>query len=314
VFPVRTAVYHKPALLAPTVEGLHIVPAGTYVDVTFGGGGHSRAILAALGPKGRLFAFDQDPAAAQNLPADPRIVFVPASFARLQTELAARGVAQVDGVLGDFGVSFHQFDTPDRGFSYRFDGPLDMRMNPQDDSRPTAADVLNNYTADELARLLRLYGDVPNAGQVARALAKHRQGPPFSRINHLLEALDRFLPRGKEYSYLSQVFQALRVEVNDELGSLQALLRQLLDVVRPGGYVSLISYHSMEDRLVKHFLSTGTFDGRVTPDVYGHVPRPFHILTRKPLVPDEDEVRDNPRARSAKLRIGQRLAPDHKAY
>lgn len=295
--------YHVPALLGPTLDGLNIQPDGVYVDATFGGGGHARAILDRLGPKGRLLAFDQDPEAQENVPEDSRLTFVAANFRHLHRFLKLHGVSEVDGVLADLGVSFHQFDEAERGFSYRFDGPLDMRMNPSMET--TAADILNHYQVEQLQRVLSEYGELRNARTVAQVVVRHRQNSPFVRIQDLLGVLGPLI-RGQRVRYLSQLFQALRMEVNDEMGALQAFLEQATEALRPGGRLVVLSYHSIEDRVVKHFFKSGNFSGKQEKDFYGRLIRPLKPLTRKPIVPDAKEIEENSRARSAKLRIAEK--------
>ena len=296
--------YHQPVLLAESIHWLNIQRGGSYVDVTFGGGGHSRAILGQLGPNGRLYAVDQDPDAQRNIPADPRFTLLAGNFRHLSALLYSQHVFQVDGILADLGVSSHQFDEPSRGFSFRADAPLDMRMGP--DTGLTAADILNDYSAEDLARILREYGEVPQPMRMARALAQYR---PLQTTGQLVEALQPFLPRHKPReanSLLAQVFQALRIEVNDEIGALLDLLAQALELLKPGGRLVVISYHSLEDRPVKHFLNSGHFDGVVRKDMYGNPLTPWQVLTRKPLTPTDSEIAANPRARSAKLRVAEK--------
>lgn len=304
------ATYHRPVMLRQCLEGLDLRPDGRYVDVTFGGGGHSWAILEQLGPQGHLYSFDQDADAerqAQALltgPRGDRFTFIRANFGDLQRELASRGAAPVDGLLADLGVSSYQFDTPERGFSTRFDGPLDMRMNP--DEGPTAADVVNEYAEGELHRIFGMYGEVQNARTLARAVVQARGSRGLHSIADLKKAIAGCTPRGKENKYLAQVFQALRIEVNDEMAVLQRMLEQCAEVLRPGGRLVVMSYHSLEDRLVKNYLAAGKFFGEADKDLYGNPQKPFEVLTRKPVTADEAELALNNRARSAKLRVGTR--------
>lgn len=304
------ATYHRPVMLQECLDGLALRPDGRYVDVTFGGGGHSWAILERLDPQGHLFSFDQDADAerqAQTLLSGPRgdrFTFIRANFGELQRELESRGAAPVDGLLADLGVSSYQFDTPERGFSTRFDGPLDMRMNP--DAGPTAADVVNEYSEAELHRIFGMYGEVQNARTLARAVAQGRGTRGLQTIADLKKAIASCTPRGKENKYLAQVFQALRIEVNNEMDVLRQLLEQCAQVLRPGGRLVVMSYHSLEDRLVKNYLASGKFHGEADKDLYGNPQKPFEVLTRKPITASEKELQLNNRARSAKLRVGER--------
>ena len=300
--------YHKPVLLRESIEGLAIKPAGTYVDTTFGGGGHASLILDKLGPDGRLFAFDQDQDAARNdSGADPRLTFIASNFRYIARFLRVHGIDKVDGILADLGVSSYQFDTPQRGFSFRYDGPLDMRMNREVEQ--TAADVLQKYNAETLQQLLSRYGEVRNAKSLATRIVEYRSKYPMRSVGDLLSAVEPLI-RGQRNRYLAQVFQALRIEVNNELDALSELLSQALDLLRPGGRLVVISYHSAEDRLVKRFLRTGNPEGKVEQDFYGHIYRPFKVLTKKAVLPSEQEIAENGRARSARLRIGERIEND----
>jgi len=299
--------YHRPVLLAECLAGLAVVPGGRYVDVTFGGGGHSARILEQL-TDGHLYGFDQDVAAEREAArlAGPHFSFVRANFRHLAAELRQRGALPVDGLLADLGVSSHQFDTAARGFSTRFDGPLDMRMDAADDSLPTATHVLNEYEESDLHRIFGMYGEVTNARTLARTVVQARRQRPLRTIGELKLAIQPVTPRGKENKYLAQVFQALRIEVNDELSALQALLTQAAEVLRPGGRLVVLSYHSLEDRLVKNFIGQGRFFGQAEKDLYGRVSLPFEALTRKPGEASADEIAQNSRARSAKLRVAAR--------
>ncbi|MDO7885753.1 16S rRNA (cytosine(1402)-N(4))-methyltransferase RsmH [Hymenobacter cheonanensis] len=301
--------YHRPVMLAECLAGLDLVPGGRYVDVTFGGGGHSARILDKL-TEGHLYSFDQDEAAERQAAelARPQFTFIRANFRHLTAELAQRGALPVDGLLADLGVSSHQFDTAERGFSTRFDGPLDMRMDPHDSSVATAADVLNDYDEAALHRIFGMYGEVTNARTLATTVVQARRQRPLRTIQELKQAIQPVVARGKENKYLAQVFQALRIEVNDELTALQEMLTQTAQVLRPGGRLVVMSYHSLEDRLVKNFLSQGKFFGQAEKDLYGRVALPFESLTRKPTEASADEVAENSRARSAKLRIGVRTS------
>ena len=297
--------YHKPVLLQACVDGLDIRPEGTYVDVTFGGGGHSRAILEKLGPEGRLFAFDQDPEAVANQPDDPRFTLIRQNFRYLRNSLRMYGVEKVNGILGDLGVSSHQFDTAERGFSWRFDAPLDMRMNP---SRPLNADqVLNEYTEEELARVLWSYGEVQRPRMVARKLVEARENESVHTTGELIRILEPLAQRKKAPVFFAQVFQALRIEVNGELDALRDLLEQSLEVLDSGGRLVIISYHSLEDRMVKIFMREGKLDGEADRDFYGNRLVPFKLISRKAIQPGEEEMEENSRARSARLRIAEKI-------
>ncbi|WP_239692081.1 16S rRNA (cytosine(1402)-N(4))-methyltransferase RsmH [Hymenobacter coccineus] len=297
--------YHRPVLLAECLAGLDVQPGGRYVDVTFGGGGHSARLLERL-TTGHLYSFDQDAdaeAEAARL-ARPQFTFVRANFRDLAAELRRRDALPVDGLLADLGVSSHQFDTPERGFSTRFDGPLDMRMDT--DGGPTAADVLNDYKEADLHRIFGMYGEVTNARTLAATVAQARRGCPLATIQELKTAIQSVMPRGKENKYLAQVFQALRIEVNQEMDALQEMLLQTADVLRPGGRLVVLSYHSLEDRLAKNFIGKGKFFGEVEKDFFGHETKPFTALNRRPEEASAEEVALNSRARSAKLRVAVR--------
>jgi 16S rRNA (cytosine1402-N4)-methyltransferase len=291
-------------MAAESLEGLAIRPAGVYVDATFGGGGHSRLILQQLGDKGRLIAFDQDEDAVRNVPGDARLTFVPHNFRFLKRFLKLYGIKAADGILADLGVSSHQLDEAERGFAYRFDAGLDMRMNRQQER--TAADVLNTYSAEALQRLFSEYGEVRNARTLAQRLVQERQSRSIDTVANLLAVVEPLI-RGKRERYLAQLFQALRIEVNDEMGALADFLAQSLEALRPGGRLVVIAYHSVEDRLVKNFLKTGNIHGTPERDFYGNIYRPFRILTKKALQASPEEIAENPRARSARLRIAERL-------
>lgn len=297
--------YHVPVMLPECLEGLAIHPDGCYVDVTFGGGGHSREILKRLGEAGRLYGFDQDADAERNIPDDPRFVFVQGNFRYLRNFMHYYGeIGAVEGLLADLGVSSHHFDDRERGFSFRFDGSLDMRMNRR--GGQTAADILNNYPEERLADLFYLYGELKTARKLAAAIVRSREARPIGTVEELLELVKPWSGRDKEKKFLAQVFQALRIEVNDELGALKEMLRQTLTVLKPGGRLVVITYHSLEDRLVKNFLKTGNFEGKVEQDFFGNVASPFRLLNSKVTVPSEEEIARNPRSRSAKLRIAER--------
>jgi 16S rRNA (cytosine1402-N4)-methyltransferase len=297
--------YHRPVMLAECLAGLDLQPGGRYVDVTFGGGGHSARILEKL-TTGHLYSFDQDAdaeAEAAKL-ARSQFTFIRANFRDLLAELQSRDALPIDGILADLGVSSHQFDTPERGFSTRFDGPLDMRMDPE--GPLTAGDVLNDYKEADLHRIFGMYGEVTNARTLANTLVQARRGRPLETIAELKKAIQPCTPRGKENKYLAQVFQALRIEVNQEMQALQEMLLQTADVLRPGGRLVVLSYHSLEDRLAKNFIGKGKFFGEVEKDFFGHEHKPFEALNRRPEEATPEEVAQNSRARSAKLRVAVR--------
>ncbi|MFC1226145.1 16S rRNA (cytosine(1402)-N(4))-methyltransferase RsmH [Pedobacter sp. BG31] len=297
--------YHVPVMLKPCIDGLNIRPDGVYVDVTFGGGGHSKEILKHLGPKGRLIAFDQDPDAQANIPADDRFIFIDQNFGFLKNNLRLKGFRQVDGILADLGVSSHQFDVPERGFSIRHNADLDMRMDQHRDL--TAAEILNTYPEDKLHKIFGIYGEVKNAKSLARAIVTARLEQPFTDINSLKSAITAYIPKGKENKYLAQVFQALRIEVNAEIQVLEDFLQQAADVLTPGGHLVVMSYHSLEDRPVKNFMAKGKFQGEVEKDFFGNQQKPFNVITRKAIVATDEEIAQNNRARSAKLRIAEKI-------
>ena len=295
--------YHVPVLLQPSIDGLNINPNGTYVDVTFGGGGHSIEILKLL-DKGKLIAFDQDPDAKKNLPADDRILFVDQNFRFMRNFLQFNGITHVDGILADLGVSSHQFNVDTRGFSTRTDGPLDMRMS--QNGEKTAEHIVMTYTEDKLKQMFWLYGELKNAGKIARQLLLKREEMKIDTTEKLKEALLPVTPRYDDYRFLAQVFQALRIEVNEELTALEELLIQTIEVLAPDGRLVVISYHSLEDRMVKNIMRSGNLKGQQEKDFFGNLIRPLEPVNRKPLVPDPSEIERNNRARSAKLRVAQR--------
>ena len=297
--------YHVPVMLDESIELLDIRPGGTYVDVTFGGGGHSRGILERLSDGGRLFAFDQDRDARRNLPDDPRLVFVESNFRFMRGWLRCHWVERVDGILADLGVSSHHFDTRERGFSFRFDAPLDMRMNQR--AALTAADVVNKYDHAALTRILRDYGELDVPHRAAACIVRSRKQHPLRTIDELVACVAPVTPRGAESKFLSKLFQALRIEVNGEMEALRMMLEQSERVLRPGGRLVVIAYHSLEDRTVKNFMRSGRFDGLPEKDFYGRVRSCWQVLTRKALTPSAGEVERNPRSRSAKLRAAVRL-------
>lgn len=298
--------YHNPVLLQPSVDYLVTNPDGVYVDVTYGGGGHSREILGRIGG-GRLIAFDQDSDAQANLVEDERFTFVPSNFKNLSRFLKYHQAYPVDGILADLGVSSHQFDTPERGFSYREDGQLDMRMNTQ--SGKSAQDIVNQYDEQALSQIFYRYGELSDGRALARRIIKAREEKPITTTQELVEALKPSLPRGRENKSLSRIFQALRIEVNQEMEALEALLTQTVDALKVGGRLVVISYHSLEDRMVKNFMRAGNLSGEVEKDFYGNPLTPFKLITRKALVPDDEEINLNSRARSAKLRVAEKIIP-----
>jgi 16S rRNA (cytosine1402-N4)-methyltransferase len=296
--------YHVPVLLHECIEGLNIRPDGTYVDVTFGGGGHSREILKNLST-GKLFGFDQDEDAEKNIPDNSDFVFVRSNFKYLSNFLRYHDVQEVDGILADLGVSSHHFDTAERGFSFRFeDENLDMRMNKN--AQLSAADILNTYPEQKLADVLYKYGELRESRAIARAIVKKRSEIKYEKISSLLDVIKSFFVRDKEKRELAKVFQALRIEVNQEMVALEELLKQSLQVLKPGGRLVIMTYHSLEDRLVKNFLKSGNTEGRVEQDFYGNFLTPFKLINNKVIVPGTDELTNNPRSRSAKLRIAEK--------
>ncbi len=296
--------YHIPVLLMPSVDGMNIRPDGIYVDMTFGGGGHSREILSRLGDGGRLLSFDQDEDAERNIVDNPHFTFVRSNFRYLKNFLRYHGIEQVDGILADLGVSSHHFDDSERGFSFRGDGPLDMRMNKR--AGITAADVVNNYSEERLADIFYLYGELKNSRKIASVLAKARAIQPINTIGEFLEVIKPLFGREREKKELAKVFQALRIEVNHEMEALKEMLCATAEVLRPGGRLVVITYHSLEDRLVKNMMKTGNMEGKMEKDFYGNVETPFRLVNNKVIVPDEEEIAANPRSRSAKLRIAEK--------
>ncbi|OFX18859.1 MAG: 16S rRNA (cytosine(1402)-N(4))-methyltransferase [Bacteroidetes bacterium GWA2_31_9b] len=297
-------IYHTPVLLKESVEGLKIKPNGIYVDVTFGGGGHSREILNQL-KTGKLIAFDQDEDALKNLIDDKRFLFAHHNFRFLKNFLKYYKINQVDGIIADLGVSSHHFDQPERGFSFRFEGKLDMRMNQQ--AKVSAADILNNYEERELLRIFWEYGELQNARTLTKAIINGRSSKTLTDIKDLVDLIMPFLPKHAEHKFLAKVFQALRIEVNREMEYLQSMLLQTIDVIKPGGRLVVLTYHSLEDRLVKNFIKSGKFEGEAEKDFYGNLKVPFVAVNRKIIIPSEKEINENNRARSAKLRIAERV-------
>ncbi len=296
--------YHQPVMLKECLEGLNIQPDGIYVDVTFGGGGHSKAILELLGAKGKLIGFDQDPDAKANIINDDRFIFVDQNFQFLKNQLRFLGIKKVDGILADLGVSSHQFDAADRGFSIRFDADLDMRM---DQSREKDAQyILNNYEESDLHKIFGMYGELQNAKTLASLIVKSRMIKPIHTVAELKEIIKPVVKRGKENQYYAQVFQALRIEVNEELEVLKSFLEQCSEVLNPSGRLVVMSYHSLEDRLVKNYIAKGKFSGEVVKDLYGNYYTPLASVTRKAISASDEEIKINNRARSAKLRIAEK--------
>ena len=296
--------YHIPVMLNESIEGLNINPNGTYVDVTFGGGGHSRRIMECLGEGGHLYAFDQDEDAAKNVIDDSRFTFIQQNFRYMKNFLQLYCGGKVDGIIADLGVSSYQFDTPEKGFSTRFNGRLDMRMNQS--AAVDAASVVNTYDVSSLASVFSRYGELRNAMAIADAITMAREEKPIETTDELKAAVARFLPRGSENKVLAQIFQALRIEVNEEMKVLEAFLGQCADVLNPGGRLVVLSYHSLEDRLVKNFMKTGNADGNLEKDFFGNQLTPYKLMTSKPIVPSDEEIQMNSRARSAKLRVAER--------
>jgi len=297
--------YHIPVMLDPCIEGLAILSGGVYVDVTFGGGGHAKAILARL-EGGQLFGFDQDSDALANAPQDPRFTFVQANFRDIKRYLRLHGIKQVDGILADLGISSHQIDAPERGFSTRFQGDLDMRMNQS--AELSAKELLATVDEGRLHKILGMYGEIKNAKTLAQSIVAERSVKPFTTTEGFTAFLKRFAPRGKEFKYYAQVFQALRIEVNDELGALEELLLSAVELLKPEGRLVVMSYHSLEDRLVKSLMTKGKFQGEVEKDFYGNLLRPLEPISRGAITASEEELALNPRARSAKLRIAKKVA------
>jgi 16S rRNA (cytosine1402-N4)-methyltransferase len=296
--------YHQPALLDEAIEGLNIQASGTYVDATFGGGGHAREILRRIGKNGKLYAFDQDEQAEAQVPDDKRIVFTRGNFRFLENYLSYFGVKRVDGILADLGVSSHHFDTPERGFSYRFDAALDMRMNNR--SVFTAAKIVAEYSGPELERIFKIYGELHNSRKVAGSITAARLSRKIETTGELLEIIHSCIPPRQTNQYLSKVFQALRIEVNHEMESLTGLLEQSSSILQKGSRLVVISYHSLEDRLVKNYFRSGNIAGTAEKDVFGNLSVPFRAVNHRPIVPREKELENNIRARSAKLRIAEK--------
>ncbi len=293
--------YHTPVMLKECIEAMDIKPSGVYVDVTFGGGGHSKEILKHLGENGTLVAFDQDVDAQENILEDTRFVFVDQNFKYLKNNLRMHNLLPVNGILADLGVSSHQFDVPERGFSTRFDADLDMRMDQS--STLTAKEVVNKYAETELHKIFGMYGEIQNAKSLAKAIITARLASPIETIADLKSAIAKLIPKGKEHKYLAQVFQALRIEVNQEMEALKEFLEQTVDALASGGRLVVMSYHSLEDRLVKNFMAKGKFSGMVEKDFFGNEIKPFDLVVKKSITASDEEIKENNRARSARLRI-----------
>lgn len=296
--------YHTPVLLEESVAALAIKPDGVYVDATFGGGGHSGEILRQLGPRGRLIAFDKDTDALANAPADKRLILVHNNFRFVHNFVKYNGFDKVDGILADLGVSSHQFDTSERGFSFRFDAPLDMRMNAL--AELNAEDVINTYEPEDLERILRIYGEVENSRRASECICRTREHARIHTTGELDKALESVLPKFQEHKYLAKVYQALRIEVNGEMADLKGFMEGSIKALRSGGRISVITYHSLEDRIVKNYFKAGNIDGEVRRDLMGRGESPYELVNRKPILPTEEEISGNTRARSAKLRAATR--------
>lgn len=296
--------YHLPVMLTESIEGLNIQPEGTYVDVTFGGGGHSRAIMQHLGNNGHLYAFDQDADAIANAVDDPRFSLIHENFKHLKNFLRLEGIRHIDGLIADLGVSSHQFDEASRGFSTRFNGTLDLRMDQRQEL--TAQNIVNDCDEDELRRILTFYGELPNAKAIAKSICTARSQAPIVTTTDLKEAVKRHIPRNMENKFLAMIFQALRIEVNGELEALRLMLTQAVELLNPGGRLVVIAYHSLEDRLVKNLMKTGNFEGNLEKDFFGNPQTPLRCISRKAITPSQEELALNNRSRSAKLRIAEK--------
>jgi 16S rRNA (cytosine1402-N4)-methyltransferase len=297
--------YHTSVLLKESISALNIQESGIYIDATLGGGGHSKEILSHLGKNGRLMVFDKDSDALNNAPKDKRVIVVHNNFRFIHNFVKFYGFDGVDGILADLGVSSHQFDTSERGFSFRFDTPLDMRMNILSDK--SARDIINNYREEDLARIFKLYGEVENSKKVANLICTARAKAPIMNTSDLAKAIEKVLPSTSEHKFLAKIYQALRIEVNGEMSSLEYFLRGAQKSLNPGGKLSIITYHSLEDRMVKNFLKSGSIDGNIESDIYGNKKAPLRAINKKPALPAEEEIASNTRARSAKLRIGEKV-------
>lgn len=300
-----TQVYHIPVLPDKSIDGMNLHSGSDVVDATFGGGGHSRLILEKLGDEGRLFAFDQDEDAAGNVIDDRRLFFIRHNFRYIKNFLHFYGVKQVDAIFADYGVSSHDFDVAERGFSFRFEGALDMRMN--QDAEKDAAKVVNEYTEQQLKSIFRMFGEIKNAGRLASIICKKRSERPIRTTTQLKEIASECAPKAIENKYLAQVFQALRIEVNDEMDALKEFMQASIDLLRPGGRLVVLTYHSLEDRLCKNFMRSGNFEGKIEKDFYGNVISPFKLINRKVIIAGEEELKTNNRSRSAKLRVAEKI-------
>lgn len=296
--------YHVPVLLEESIDGLNLKKGGIYVDVTFGGGGHSKEILRRMDKSCKLYSFDQDEDAERNIVHDERFTFVRSNFRYLKNFLKYYGAEEVDGILADLGVSSHHFDDSERGFSFRFDGKLDMRMNKR--AGMTAADILNNYDEEKLADIFYLYGELKNSRKLASVIVKRRSVKPFDTIGDFLETVKPLYGKEREKKEMAKVFQALRIEVNQEMEALKEMLYSATEMLKPGGRLSVITYHSLEDRMVKNIMKTGNIEGKMEQDFFGNVKTPYKTINNKVIVPDDDEIETNPRSRSAKLRIAEK--------
>ena len=298
--------YHNPVLLDESISALIGSPKGIYADATFGGGGHTSEILRRIAPEGRVISFDRDSDAIANKPDDDRLTLIRSDFRWIQNHLLHQGCSEgVDGILADLGVSSHQFDTAERGFSFRYEAPLDMRMNQE--ATLTAADIVNNYSQEDLEKILRLYGEVDNSRKLAQLICKAREAAPINTTTELGKAIESVLPKFAEHKFLAKVYQALRIEVNQEMKSLEKFLIGAAKSLKPGGKLVIITYHSLEDRMVKNFIKAGNIEGKVEKDFYGNATAPLKAVNRKPILPQEEEIASNTRARSAKLRIAEKI-------
>ena len=297
--------YHVPVLLCESIDGLDIKPDGVYVDVTFGGGGHSKEILRRLGKKGHLYSFDQDPDAEKNIVNDERFTFVRSNFRYLKNWMRYHGVDHIDGLLADLGVSSHHFDDETRGFSFRFDAPLDMRMNKR--AGTTAAEILNNYDEEQLADIFYIYGELKNARKIASTIVKTRNEKKIETTGDLMNATEKLFQREREKKEMAKMFQALRIEVNHEMDALKEMLNGAMDMLCKGGRLSVITYHSLEDRIVKNMMKAGNVEGKIKQDFFGRIEAPFRLVNNKVIVPSDEEQQQNPRSRSAKLRIAEKI-------
>ncbi len=302
---ITAETYHVPVLLNESIDGLAIKPDGIYVDVTFGGGGHSKEILSRLGKKGHLYSFDQDPDAEKNIVDDDRFTFVRSNFRYLKNWMRYYEVDHIDGLLADLGVSSHHFDDETRGFSFRFDAPLDMRMNKR--AGTTAAEILNNYDEEQLADIFYIYGELKNARKIAATIAKTRNEKKIETTGDLMKATERLFQREREKKEVAKMFQALRIEVNHEMDALKEMLNGAKDMLCEGGRLSVITYHSLEDRIVKNMMKAGNVEGKIKQDFFGRIEAPFRLVNNKVIVPSDEEQQQNPRSRSAKLRVAEKI-------